>query len=240
LFADAAPPMVRPSSPNSGGVDVKLINVNGLALFGPGSEWFWSMLQFVIVAITLVAIYRQLKLQASASAIEQAETLMREWHSELLSRARLALLVALRDGEDPFKTVPSAVADIANFWERVGYLVRDGHIDARLVEEYLGNSVLNFWADLAPPIKNFREHDRDEGIYEHFEWLAGRIAEMEGNTRSTAIPDVGRARDFSRGIDLCLEAIHTAEELRAVIVRPMSPATISPNAPEAQAPRHRT
>ena len=24
-----------------------LVNTNGLALIGPGSEWFWSMLQFV-------------------------------------------------------------------------------------------------------------------------------------------------------------------------------------------------
>ena len=38
---------------------MQLINVTGLSLFGPGSEWFWSMLQFVIVAITLIAIYRR-------------------------------------------------------------------------------------------------------------------------------------------------------------------------------------
>ena len=50
---------------------MKLINLDGLALIGPGSEWFWSMLQFVIVAITLMTIYRQLRLQASAGAIEQ-------------------------------------------------------------------------------------------------------------------------------------------------------------------------
>jgi Domain of unknown function (DUF4760) len=204
---------------------VKLINVDGLAFFGPGSEWFWSMLQFVIVTVTLVAIYRQVKLQASSAAIEQAETLTREWNSELLSRARLAVLVALRDAQDPFRSVPAAVADIANFWERVGYLVRDGHIDATLVNEYLGNSVLNFWRYLAPTIGKFRLHDRDEGVYEHFEWLAARMAQLAGAPSAAGNPDSGAAaEDFSRGIELSLQTIQTAEELRTVIVRRASTA----------------
>ena len=41
---------------------MKLINVDGLALIGPGSEWFWTMLQFIALAITFVAIYRQFRI----------------------------------------------------------------------------------------------------------------------------------------------------------------------------------
>ena len=44
-----------------------LINTNGLAFFGPGSEWLWSMLQFVVVAVTLVGIYYQLRSSQSAN-----------------------------------------------------------------------------------------------------------------------------------------------------------------------------
>jgi hypothetical protein len=40
-----------------------LLNTDGLVFFGPGSEWFWSMLQFVVVAITVYGIYRQLRAQ---------------------------------------------------------------------------------------------------------------------------------------------------------------------------------
>ena len=43
---------------------MQFINWSG-ALIGPGSEWFWSMLQFVIVAGTLIGLYRQLRLQSS-------------------------------------------------------------------------------------------------------------------------------------------------------------------------------
>ena len=33
-----------------------MVNTHGLTLFGSGSEWFWSMLQFVVVAVTLIAV----------------------------------------------------------------------------------------------------------------------------------------------------------------------------------------
>lgn len=40
---------------------MKLINTDGMALIGPGSEWFWMALQFTALAITFIAIYRQLR-----------------------------------------------------------------------------------------------------------------------------------------------------------------------------------
>jgi hypothetical protein len=40
---------------------VKFINTDGMAFIGPGSEWFWTALQFTALAITFYAIYRQLR-----------------------------------------------------------------------------------------------------------------------------------------------------------------------------------
>ena len=42
---------------------MKLINTDGMAFIGPGSEWFWTALQFTALAITFIAIYRQLRTQ---------------------------------------------------------------------------------------------------------------------------------------------------------------------------------
>lgn len=56
----------RPASGGSNrteGVVVTLINTDGLAFIGPGSEWFWTALQFVALATTFYAIYRQLQAQ---------------------------------------------------------------------------------------------------------------------------------------------------------------------------------
>jgi hypothetical protein len=35
---------------------VKLINTDGLTLIGPGSEWFWTALSGIVVAVTLLVI----------------------------------------------------------------------------------------------------------------------------------------------------------------------------------------
>lgn len=203
---------------------MNLINLNGLALIGPGSEWFWSMLQFVIVALTLYAIYRQLRLQASASAIEQATALQRDWHaSELLMRSRLAVLIARRDGADPGATVRAAASEIGNFWERVGLLVRAGHLDRRLVYEYLGGQVQLWWALLAATEKRWRDSERDSSIHEHFEWLADVSADLDRSAGTPlAYDEAHLAALLKPAIEADRESIRTAEELRAVIVRPMS------------------
>jgi hypothetical protein len=53
---------------------VKVINFEGMSFFGPGSEWFWGMTEFAVVAITLLAIYRQLRAQRSSNALQLMES----------------------------------------------------------------------------------------------------------------------------------------------------------------------
>ena len=48
------------------GADVKFSNTDGMAFIGPGSEWFWTavsgiVLAITFIAITFIAIYRQLR-----------------------------------------------------------------------------------------------------------------------------------------------------------------------------------
>ena len=51
---------------------MQLINTDGMALIGPGSEWFWTALTGLILAITFFAIYRQLSIARSATATPAA------------------------------------------------------------------------------------------------------------------------------------------------------------------------
>lgn len=80
---------------------MKLINTDGMALIGPGSEWFWTALTGLILAVTFFAIYRQLSMARSATAFEQLTLFETELRSERMNRLGLEVALALREGVDP-------------------------------------------------------------------------------------------------------------------------------------------
>ena len=77
---------------------MKLINTDGMAFVGPGSEWFWTALSGIVLAVTFLGIYRQLSIARSANAFEQMNRLTNEWESERMNRHKLEILLALREG----------------------------------------------------------------------------------------------------------------------------------------------
>ena len=114
---------------------MKLINTDGMAFIGPGSEWFWTALSGIVLAVTFLGIYRQLSLQRSAGAIEQLNRIEQEYQSERMLRVALELPQARHAGIDPAHLPQVAVVALVNFWERVAILARRGYIDLELFWE---------------------------------------------------------------------------------------------------------
>jgi hypothetical protein len=93
---------------------VTLINTDGLALIGPGSEWFWTALQFAAVAITIVAIYRQL--QAQQLEMRENTKLLRSQahHNALTLSQRARELLIENEGFASIVQVGYATPDALN------------------------------------------------------------------------------------------------------------------------------
>jgi hypothetical protein len=200
-----------------------LVNLDHLTLIGTGSEWFWSMLQFVVVAITLYAIYRQVRLQAGAAAIQQLDTVLKDWTSEAFSRKSVSVMVAIRDGLPPDQIPYGAASSIGDFWEGIAYLVRSGHIDRRLLHEALGGTVQWWWAVLEPWTRHVRVATEQAQALEDFEWLAALMAEMDGKTgASTTYDDGFIARTIDKRIENDEDRIRFAEAMRGVVAQPPS------------------
>jgi len=141
---------------------VDLINFDNLVIFGPGSEWLWTMVSSVVLAVTFVAIYRQLRIQSRAAAVEQVQAAYRDWTSEGLTRAKQRILRAIEAGDTPEAMLPK-VAGVANFWEAYGRLVRTRNIDGRLLRESFGHAVVLWWTLLADYVALVRERARTLG-----------------------------------------------------------------------------
>ena len=82
------------------GADVKLINTDGLVLVGPGSEWLWAAAQFVVVIVTMIGLYRQLRQGNAGVAIARIETLQKTWDSRQMTHAKVRACLAMRYGDE--------------------------------------------------------------------------------------------------------------------------------------------
>jgi hypothetical protein len=193
-----------------------------IVIWGPGSEWFWIMLQTLVVAITLVGIYYQFRLQRAANAFEQLSRIGDQWDSEPMLRARLEAVRAIAAGAE---APEAAMALIGNYWETVATLVRQGHVNERAVAETSGNNTAAWWNAFKGQIRAYRAARLDPTIFESFEWLAGRFSAEGEKAGAAAYDGETLARIFGSAIPGLAERIRLAEESRMI--------------PERRAPRTR-
>ena len=197
-----------------------LINTDGMAFIGPGSEWFWTAISGIVLAVTFIAIYRQLRLQRSAAAIEQHSRLLREWHSEPMLRNRLAVLTAIRDVAEP-GNLPEEAVHIGNFWEGVSFLVRSGHVDRRLVYSSFSGVIGTWWTWLTPTILLWRAEENDADTMEDFEWLTRLMADLDRKAgKPRVFTEAHLRKSLPSVIETVTKAIRAAEAMRSILLQP--------------------
>ena len=166
------------------------------------------------------------------------DALVKEWRSEGMTRHTLRITSALRDGVAPEEVPYGAASTIGDFWEGIAYLVREGHVDRKLLHENLGGGPRWWWAALSPWAMGVRIATAQRGALSQFEWLAGQMALMDRKAGDPVIYDESYiASTLNKRIENDLDRIRTAELVRAVIVRTLSPESIGPDAaPEGPLP----
>ena len=151
---------------------MNLVNLDGLTI-GPGSEWFWSAASGIVLGVTFVALYRQLRVQAAAAALAQIEAMMAP--SEKWSRHALVLMQAFKENPTVRTPLPEgASAWVGNYFERQATLARKGFINVDLLFYSYSSSWQSWWWLLEPDVRMSRARAADPRILENVEWLAGR------------------------------------------------------------------
>jgi hypothetical protein len=166
---------------------MEFINTDGMSFLGPGSEWFWTAVSAGVLLATLLAIYRQVLLQRGLKEAQQSEDLAREWDSERFLRARLAIALALQGGQELDQSAAlSSATRIVDYWDKVGSLVRYGHVGRKQVTAQWADIILTYWTMLAPMVKRLRiEHGMPNEL-EHIEWLANLML-RDGHEHARAL-----------------------------------------------------
>ncbi len=211
---------------------MKLFSGDELVLFGPGSEWFWAALSGIATAVTLLAILRQLRIQASQAAIEQVASFDREWMSERFVTYRLDVYLALQSGTNLANLPQPATTRLGDYWESIGALVRKGHLDRRLLRESNGPLCEIAWMYLGPNAEAERAKWNDPTIGIHFEWLAGVMGEMH---RAQAVDaKTFDLAEFMSGLDGWIASLRRSlaieQSLRSVTIAPSNAPAMPPSA----------
>ena len=125
---------------------MQIINTDGMSLIGPGSEWFWAAAQLVVVVVSLYGIYRQLRSQGAANAVQRIETLEGEWKSARMAHARLVLALHLK--HEPIDEAGALKArSVLDFFVNIGNLYKWGFLSIDEIDATWGASI-PIWHEL--------------------------------------------------------------------------------------------
>ena len=156
---------------------MQLVNWSG-AIIGPGSEWFWAFAQFIVVVVSLFGIYRQLRSQGAANAVQRIETLEGQWNSPRMTYQRLDLAVHLKthpaDLEGYFKARP-----ILDFFTNLENLWKQGYVTLGEINDNFGTNLLA-WVAVTKSVVGQRRTMTDGGQLPYdFEAIVEEIRALE-------------------------------------------------------------
>lgn len=218
---------------------VSLVNDTNWTLFGKDSEWFWALMQFVVVTITLALIYGELRISSAAHILGSLTSVNERWTSPGVVAQREGICAAFLRGE-PVLTLGNQV--VFTFFEELGLYVERGWVPREVVWDTYSFYVENYWDMCSQEILHRRKESNDSSIFEHFDRLA---TAMRCINRKRKIPFTPRTKEqltaFARGERVCdpketvtSENVSNGESVTAVSGIPSS------SAPSAVQPQPRT
>lgn len=136
--------------------------------FGKGSEWFWAMLQFAVVTVTLVVIYVQIRLQSASHVVHALNAIHARWNEDAMLRARHAHCSAWLSGDREIDPVADYLCE---FIEELGSYLKIGAIPAEILWDAHSWYIENYYFLLHDSLVARRESFNDRTLYQDFERL---------------------------------------------------------------------
>lgn len=146
-------------------------------------NWFWAMMQFFVIAATLILIYLQVKIQTAAHIVQTLSNIDTRWNSEIMLRARLKVCSDWIAGEKKFGEVSIY---IAGFMEELGIYVRTGAVPSEFMWESQSWYVEHYYCMFKDGLEQLRELHKDINLYTQFEDLYKKMNEINRKNNSPA------------------------------------------------------
>jgi hypothetical protein len=208
-----------------------LFNLDGATIFGPGSEWLWIFAQFIALAITGLAIYRQLRAQAWANQLALFSRFGDDFDSERMTRTKLTAMIEVADGT---RRLTPSIERLGTFFENVAEGRFNGHMRPLFAWQEYGVAAQRYWAIFAPILDDLRE--ADPSLWKDWErWLievrkrdrrAGKVEDVTAERVAVLIPE---------SIAYFIDRLRIEDEMRKNVI-PTWPIPAAATSPDPDAP----
>jgi hypothetical protein len=144
------------------------------------NSWIFSAAQAALLLFGFIFVGRQIRLARDQNSISHLNFFRREWNSEPLLRARLAVVQNSSREEPDLEGYEDVVA---SFLEDLGAAIRVGQVNTEHVWSYYSYHVDGYWMILRPKVEFYRQKTQDKFYFKGFEdlqKLSERISRKKG------------------------------------------------------------
>ena len=141
-------------------------------LMGQESQWFWAMLQSLVLFISLIFVLAQLRRLAEANNISAFSSSNSNWNSGRFREYR-STTCANYDKHD--KSLNFMEGQIAGFFEELAIYEQKKIISFDFIWNMYSYYITGYWTLLEPKVKDFRKRYQDDSWYENFESLLIKV-----------------------------------------------------------------
>lgn len=152
-------------------------------------EWFWAMMQFFIISLTMLLIYFQVKVQTATHIVQTLSVINSRWNSESMMLARHKVCSDWLNDTHNFDGVDEYVAE---YMEELGIYIRINAVPDKTMWSAQSWYIEHYFCMFREGIINMRKIYKEDTLYKNFEDL---YKNMQKVSRDYEVPN------FERGVD---------------------------------------
>ena len=160
-------------------------------------EWFWAMTQTVAVILTLILIYKQIRIQTSSHVVQTLQTIHARWSEEPMRWARFKVCSSYLDDKFEF----GGEADyIAEFLEELGGYIKIRAVTPDAMWDAQSWNIEHYYCMFKSGIERSRLTFHDEKLYENteslFHAMAAHSKRRGTNSSQRGVEDLRRFAEY--------------------------------------------
>jgi hypothetical protein len=132
------------------------------------SDWFWVMVQAIVVFVTLALIYRQVKLQTATHVVQTLAAMHQRWSEDSMLRARYSVCARYLAGDKAFDGISEYIAE---FMEELGGYVKMGAVPVGVMWDAQSWYLEHYYPMFKAGIESTRQTYHDVTLYSNMESL---------------------------------------------------------------------